>query len=417
MPTAQAAIPAIPASPAPASDLDDDALAEATTALDRWYRAHLLDSGEGPHVARGETSRMALIQVAARMRELKRVRSERDAARARADFHKREALRTTRDEARAWISGPVPTATGGVVYLVSVDGGGLLGTVQRPFRGGRTWTYTRTDGSSGQEYSTRKAAAGALVWRADLDCEAAERRSRQKLARTVVPDGWERADWDDLTAFDLIRTPVYGRAEDGGLYPRAWQEPCEVRGVTRLDSGGLVISLAQADRGTDPLFVSSQEMKEVGVLWPAGRTRPEPQPWRETLRIHIADIADDIETIRRPFGTTSDLQELADLLARLERAHSESLFADLRRVVSATGYLRVQVGDSNQPHEVREIKSWAVAAHLKAKHALEVFATDPDFAWALRQTHEHRPGTAGDHMDERRSTCARSSASSSRSSS
>ncbi|MFI1225901.1 MULTISPECIES: hypothetical protein [unclassified Streptomyces] len=360
---------------------------------------------------------MALIQVAARMRELKRVRSERDAARARADFHKREALRTTRDEARAWISGPVPTATGGVVYLVSVDGGGLLGTVQRPFRGGRTWTYTRTDGSSGQEYSTRKAAAGALVWRADLDCEAAERRSRQKLARTVVPDGWERADWDDLTAFDLIRTPVYGRAEDGGLYPRAWQEPCEVRGVTRLDSGGLVISLAQADRGTDPLFVSSQEMKEVGVLWPAGRTRPEPQPWRETLRIHIADIADDIETIRRPFGTTSDLQELADLLARLERAHSESLFADLRRVVSATGYLRVQVGDSNQPHEVREIKSWAVAAHLKAKHALEVFATDPDFAWALRQTHEHRPGTAGDHMDERRSTCARSSASSSRSSS
>ncbi|MFI5749050.1 hypothetical protein ACIBBE_24660 [Streptomyces sp. NPDC051644] len=384
MPTVTAiAIPPLPDASIPATELDDEALTEATVALDAWYRAHLLDSGVGPHIKRGEPSRTALITVAARMRELKRVRKERDHSIARDAFHQREAQRKADNEARAQIGRPSRAAGGALVYPVSADMLGELGTVCRSFYG-RMWRFTRADtGSSGQEYDTLRAAAGALVWLGDLAVESAERQRRQDAARAAVPDGWELADWDELTKFDLIRIPAYGRAEDGALYPRCWRDPLEVRGVNRLESGGLVISLVQADGGADPLFVSSQEMKDVGVLWPTGRIRPEPQPWREKLRVRMADIADDIETIRRPFGSTALLQGLADLLARLERAHSEDLFADLRRVEAATGYIRVQVGDTNQPYEVREIASWGVAAHLKATYALEAFAADPDFAWAV----------------------------------
>lgn len=384
MPTVTAvAIPPMPAAPAPASELDDAALAEATRALDAWYRAHLLDSGAGPHVERGEPSRIALIAVAARMRELKRVRKERDQSTARDAFRLREAQRKADNEACAQIGRPTREADGTLVYPVSDGKLGELGTVCRAFRG-RKWKFHRADNSSsGPEYDSLRAAAGALVWLGDLAAEAAERQRRQEAARATVPDGWVLADWDDLTEFDLIRTPAYGKAEDGTLYPKWWQDPLEVRGVIRLESGAMVISLAQADGGADSLFVSSQEMKDVGVLWPVGRTRPEPQPWREKLRVRMADIADDIETIRRPFGTTARLQALADLLERLERGHSEDLFADLRRVEAATGYLRVQVGDTTQPYEVREVKSWAVAAHLKATNALETLAADPDFAWAV----------------------------------
>ncbi|MFF1717308.1 hypothetical protein [Streptomyces sp. NPDC058268] len=384
MPTATAvAIPPMPAAPTPATELDDSALAEATRALDAWYRAHLLGSGTGPHIERGEPSRTALILVAARMRELKRVRKERDQGAARDAFQRREAQRKADNEARAQVGRPTREADGTLVYPVSDDKLGELGTARRAFRG-RKWKFNRADnGSSGQEYDSLRAAAGALVWVGGLAAEAAERQRQQEAARATVPDGWELADWDDLTEFDLIRTPAYGKAEDGTLYPRRWRDPLEVRGVNRLESGAMVISLAQAHGGADPLFVSSQEMKDVGVLWPVGRTRPEPQPWREKLRVRMADIADDIETIRRPFGSTAHLQELADLLARLERAHSEDLFADLRRVETATGYLRVQVGDTAQPYAVREINSWAVAAHLKATYALEALATDPDFAWAV----------------------------------
>ncbi|MFJ9380160.1 hypothetical protein [Streptomyces sp. NPDC101455] len=377
------AIPPMPATSAPATEMDDDALTDAMAALDTWYRTHLLESGAGPHVERGEPSRTALIAVAARMRELKRVRKEREQNAARDAFHLREAQRKAGNEARAQIGRPNRAVDGALVYPVSDERLGDLGTVRRAFRG-RTWRFTRADnGSSGQEYGSLREAAGALVSLGDLAAEATERQRQQEAARAAVPDGWELADWDELTEFDLIRIPAYGTAEDGTLYPRWWQDPFEVWRVNRLDSSTLVISLAQAAGGAHPLYVSCQEMKDVGVLWPVGRTRPEPQPWREKLRVRMADIADDIETIRRPFGSTTLLQDLADLLARLERAHSEDLFADLRRVEAAAGYLRVQVGDTNQRSEVREIMSWGVAAHLKAAQALEAFLSDPDFAWAV----------------------------------
>lgn len=385
MPTVTAiAIPPIPVVATPATELDDEALEDATSALDSWYRTHLLDSGTGPHIERGEPSRAALIMVAARMRELKRVRKERDQRVARDAFQLREAQRRADNEARAQVGRPARAADGALVYLVSADDLGELGTVRRAFRG-RMWRFTRADtGSSGLEYGSLRAAAGELVRIGDLAAEAADRQRQrqQEAARAAVPDGWEFADWDELTEFDIIRTPVYGRAEDGILYPRWWGDPLEVRGVNRLETGELALTLVQADGRGDSRFVSLAK-KDVGSLWPVGRTRPKLQVYREKLRVRMADIADDIETIRRPLGTTSVLQDLADLLARLERAHSEDLFADLRRVEAATGYLRVQVCDANQPYEVREIKSWGIAAHLKAVHAVEAFAVDPDFAWAL----------------------------------
>jgi hypothetical protein len=377
------AIPPMPATSTPATELDDDELTDATEGLETWYRTHLLESGAGPHVARGEPSRTALIAVAAQMRELKRVRKEREQSAAHDAFHLREGQRKADNEARAQIGRPSRAVHGALVYPVSDERLGDLGTVRRAFRG-RKWRFTRADnGSSGQEYDSLREAAGALVWLGDLAAEATERERQQEAARVVVPAGWELADWDELTEFDLIRIPSYGTAEDGTLYPRWWQDPLEVRGVNRLAGGSLVVSLAQAEGGADPLFVSCQEMKDVGVLWPVGRTRPEPQPWREELRVRMSDIADDIETIRRPYGSTTLLQDLADLLVRLQRAHTEDLVADLRRVEAATRYLRAQVVDTDQRSEVREIKSWGVAAHLKATRALEAFLTDPDFAWAV----------------------------------
>lgn len=382
---APAAVPPMPASATPAAELEDTSITDEIAALLRWDRRHLLATGEGPHIPRGEPSRIAVCVLVGRLRELEQVQKQRADAAARAAFQKRETQRKADNQARAKFGPLIRSSSGSYTYVVSADGLGELGIVSR--RGeGRKWRYQRAGtGSSGPEYDTRREASGDLVWLGDLASESTARQQQQDAARTAAPDGWTWGDWDDLGEDDVIRTPMYGKAEDGTLYPRAWQPAVEVRAVTRLDNGCVVVSLAQPGGSyADPLFVSSQDMKDVGFLWPIGRTPPTPRPYREKLRIRMADIADDIATVQRRLGPTPEIRGLADLVGRLERAQTPDLFADLRRVEAGTAKLRTQVSDHEQSYEVRRIESWAVAAHIKAQQALEAFTADPDFVSAAQ---------------------------------
>ncbi len=367
----------MPASTTPATRLSDAAIADELAALRRWARRHL--------VADGAHSSFAPADYLVRVSQLAHVQKQRRQDAELAARRLRERQAKDANESRAQVGAPRRNPDDTLIYPVSCAEHGHLGTVRRAYARSRKWTFTRADnGSSGMEYASRREAAGALVWLGDLAAAAAGRQRRQNAACSTAPDGWEFGDWGDLTEFDIIRTPHYGRAEDGTLYPRGWSEKAEVRCVNDLGGGRMVISLVRPDGSyADPLFVSDQKMKAVGFLWPAGRVRPQPQPHREKLRVRCADIGDDIATVRRRLGDTDRVQRLAALIARLERADTQDLFADLRRMEAETGLLRAQVSDRHQPYEIREIKSWAVAAHIKARQALEVFATDPDFAWAV----------------------------------
>ncbi|MFS0691721.1 hypothetical protein [Streptomyces nitrosporeus] len=381
---APAAVPPMPASVTPAAELDDTSITDEIAALLQWDRRHLLATGEGPHIPRGEPSRIAVCALVGRLRELERVQKQRADDAARAAFQNQEIQRKADNQARAKFGPLIRSSNGSYTYVVSADGLGELGIVSRR-GGGRKWRYQRAGtGSSGPEYDTRREAAGDLVWLGDLAAESAARQQQQDAARTAVPEGWTWGDWDDLGEDDIIRTPMYGRAEDGTLYPRAWRPAAEVLAVTRLGNGCVVVSLAGPGGSyADPLFVSSQDMKDVGFLWPAGRTRPEPRPYRRKLRIRMADIADDIATVQRRLGPTPEIRSLVELVGRLERARTPDLFADLRRVEAGTAKLRAQVSDHEQSYEVQRIKSWAVAAHIKAQQALAAFSADPDFASAV----------------------------------
>ncbi|MEU1827169.1 hypothetical protein ABZ502_32675 [Streptomyces abikoensis] len=371
-------VPPLPAGIAPADRLDDAEIADELAVLRDWGRRYYSASFQQHD---GSTVSDYLMRVSA----LARVQNQRRRAADWEARRQREQKEKADYEARAQVGAPRRDSGGALIYPVSCAEHGHLGTVRRAYVRSRKWRFTRADnGSSGAEYGALKAAAGALVWIGDLAAAAAGRQRQQDAARTAVPEGWEYGDWDDLTAFDVIRVPRYGKAEDGTLYPRGWGEAVEVRGLNRLDSGLLVVSLAQLDGSyADPLFVSHQDMKDVGFLWPVGRVRPQPQPHREKLRVRLADIADDVATVRRRLGDTDRIQRLADLIARLERSHTPDLFADLRQIEAETAFLRAQVSDTNQPYEVHRTKSWAVAAHLKTQHAIQAFATDPDFAWAV----------------------------------
>jgi hypothetical protein len=253
----------MPISDTPATELDDAAIADEITALLQWDRRHLLATGEGPHIPRGEPSRIAITALVGRLMELERTQKQRADDAARAAFQQREAQRKADNQARAKFGPLTRGSDGSYNYTVSAEGLGELGTVSRR-NGGRKWRYKRTGtGSSGPEYGTRREAAGDLVWLGDLAAESAARQRQQDAARTAVPAGWTLGDWDDLGAGDVIRTPMYGKAEDGTLYPRTWRHAVEVRAVNRLDNGCVIVSLAQPDGSyADPLFISNQEMKD-----------------------------------------------------------------------------------------------------------------------------------------------------------
>ncbi|MGW7316332.1 hypothetical protein [Streptomyces sp. NPDC054865] len=366
----------MPAGTTPVTRLTDAEIEGELAALRSWGRRHI--AADGTH---GNTVPAGYL---VRVGQLAHIQQQRKQGAAWAARRRQERLEKAAHEGRARLGAPQHNPDGTRTYPVSCAEHGQLGLVRRAHARSRKWNFIRADnGSSGLEYGTRREAAGALVWVGDLAAAAAERQRRQNTARDAVPEGWAYGDWEDLTEYDIIRAPRYGKGEDDRLYPRSWNHKVEVRGVRRVGGGRLVIAVARVDGSyADPLFISGEEMKAVGFLWPADRQRPEPQPYREKLRVLMAEIGDDIATVRRRVGETAQIQALADLISDLERSRSKAVFADLRRIEAGTATLMAQVSDTNQP-EVRKVRSWAVAAHLKAKSALEACASDPDFAWAI----------------------------------
>ncbi|MFE3631559.1 hypothetical protein [Streptomyces goshikiensis] len=362
-------VPALPATARPAGRLNNTDLTHELAQLRAWAWQHL-----GNAAAVQAASYMGRVAELAQEQEL-RARTADLAARLQ-----RERERTAAFEARAQIGPPSRASNGTLVYPVSCAEHGQLGTVQRPYARARTWKFVRADnGASGQECSTRREAAGVLVWLADLAAAAEQRQYRQDSARHTVPAGWEYGDWNELSVLDVIRSPRYGTAEDGSLYPRGWSDAAVVQAVTLIGRARTVVALTRPDGSyTDPLLISDQRMKDVGFLWPVGRTRPQIHPRREELRIRMADIGDDVATVRRPLGDTPRVRDLADLIARVERGDTRDLFADLRLIEDETGFLASQVSDRDQPFEIREIGSWAAAAYIKARQARAAFTADLD---------------------------------------
>lgn len=336
-------------------------IATEDAALLGWFRRHVLDSGAGPQMPPGEATSYAASAVADRRA-----------------FEARQAQEKADNIARARY-GP---RLGNGAYPVSAEGRGHLGTV-RAWRG--RWSYT-LEGSrtSSGDFRTRQEAAGMLVWVGDRRAASAARLVLQVAARQAVPAGWERGDWQDLVAYDIIRAPLCRRAEDDKPYPHAWRHPVQVRGVTRIAHRSLVVSVAQLNDGySDPLFIAGQDLWDIGFLWPVGRARPRAQPHREKLRIAMSDILDDVSFVADAFiGDPLRTRYLMDLLDELSRSRTEDLFAGLRTVLAETAWLAEAIDAPEQTCEARSRRSWTRAAHLKAGQALASFAADPDFDWA-----------------------------------
>lgn len=376
-PVAEGNAPPMPGTSAPAAELDDDQIAAESDALLRWARRHLLHNGAGPHIPQTERAQ-ALSVLACRRSELHEVQKQRNEAALDAARKKREAKEKADNIARARFGKRLEDGS----YPVSADKLGSLGTVKKSRS---KWAYRPTgSGPSALEYATRKEAAGMLVWVGDLRAAAAARQLQQDAARHQVPAGWEFGDWEDLADHDIIRSPVYGRAEDDTLYPRAWRRPVEVRRVSRLNSRFLVVSVAQLNDGyCDPLVISGQDMLDVGFLWPTGRVQPPAQPHREKLRVRMSSILDDVSFVSKALiGSADRIGHLMDLLDELSRSRTEDLFAALRVVVAETTWLAEEIESPAQSYESRSRTSWARVARVKSVQAIEEFGADPDFAWA-----------------------------------
>ncbi|MFE2639516.1 hypothetical protein ACFXKF_32940 [Streptomyces scopuliridis] len=369
--------PPMPGTAVPAAEMDDDQIAAESDALLRWCRRHLLHNGAGPHIPQAERTH-ALSVLAGRRSELHQVQKRRTEAALDIARKERAAKEKADNIARARFGKRREDGS----YSVSADKLGDLGTVKKSRS---KWAYRPTgSGPSALEYATRKEAAGMLVWVGDLRAAAAARQIQQDAARHQVPAGWEFGDWEDLADHDIIRSPVYGRAEDDTLYPRAWRRPVEVRRVSRPNSQFLVVSVAQLNDGyCDPLVVAGQDMLDVGFLWPTGRVRPRAQPHREKLRVRMSSILDDVSFVSKAFvGRADRIGHLMDLLDELSRSRTEDLFAGLRAVVAETAWLAEEIESPAQSYESRSRASWARVAHVKSEQAIEEFGADPDFAWA-----------------------------------
>ncbi|MEU6460322.1 hypothetical protein [Streptomyces sp. NPDC046976] len=95
------------------------------------------------------------------------------------------------------------------------------------------------------------------------------------------------------------------------------------------------------------------------------------------LRVRMADIGDDIATLRRRGGLQDPerIKQLGELIRRVEDGHTEDLQGDLRHIRDEAAWLEGQFTNPDLPYESRTYKSWAVAAHRKAEAAL----AHPDF--------------------------------------
>ncbi|MEU5978420.1 UvrD-helicase domain-containing protein [Streptomyces sp. NPDC047315] len=381
--------PKAPAPPirdaSPRSMSDEDITAELEELL-AWQRRHVSSGGEGPRVE--GNLMLAIMPVANRRTNLHEEQRLREVARG--DREREERAKQERAAALARVEFGRRNADG--AYPVVVDGADA-GTVRQL---ARQWDWTSTDGDTSPDlHSSRANAAAALVANIDIRRENAANRERQEQARRETPDGWVLGDRADVAENDIIRLPITQNDRDGRPYPVGWRQPVRVDSVRRDDDGSVSLSVSNLDGSrSDNSYVSLSRPDDT-FAWASDRTRPEPTPaWRYELRARMADIGDDIATLRNHAEGIDDhdrMRRLQDLIQRLEEGRSDNLQADLGTVRDETAWLEEQFSNPDLPYETRSYKSWATAAHRKAQRALDY----PDF----QQGRSSNPADAGSGRD------------------
>ncbi|MEV7512063.1 hypothetical protein AB0O57_29315 [Streptomyces sp. NPDC091201] len=394
------AVPPAPIGDGPLADMTDDDIIAELEALQQWQDRHAARSGEGPLLPRSEVW-AAVSSLGTRRGKLHEEQRQRSIARSKRERREKEA----REKAEALERAQIGKADGNG-YPVSVDGR-TIGSVEQ-FRG--KWSYTHADGGeSGLVHKSRGDAVAALVrgddWRRERDAE----NVRAEEARTQTPDGWVHGDRDQVAENDIIRLPRTRKAPNGRHYPDGWREPVRVREVNRNSNGSMSIAVANLDGSVDPFSTVHLGPNDVGFVWAQDRTPPEPTPaWHNELRVRMADIGDDIATLRRLEGLQDPerIRKLGELIRNVEDHKSTDLQSDLRTIRDETAWLEAQFEDPNLdlPYETRSRKSWARAARMKAERALEhpAFrdaAGSPDGPAAA-------PDPSGSHFEDRRARVA-----------
>ncbi|WP_344603923.1 hypothetical protein [Streptomyces glaucus] len=366
-----AEVPAAPIGNTPPVAMTDAEIEAELEALEAWRQRHVVRSGEGPTLPM-EEARPIIYSLGDRRGALLEQQRLRDAVKRREAQDAEKAQRRAEAVARAQVGKKNADGT----YPVSLDGE-QIGTVQKS---GSKWMYTHADGtSSGAVLKSKNDAVADLVQLVDFRRYQEEERKKQERARQNTPDGWVLGDRDDLAENDIIRVPRMRKDPDGRPYPEGWGEPVRVRDVERRDDGTTVVSLINLDgshAGESPLFLRGPDDT---FAWASDRTRPEPTPaWRHELRARMADIGDDVASLRRTSEGIDDqerMQRLQELIRRVGDGNSEDLQGDLRRIRDEAAWLEEQFSNPELPFETRRRKSWATDAHRKAQRALDY----PDF--------------------------------------
>ncbi|MCX5182640.1 hypothetical protein [Streptomyces sp. NBC_00268] len=376
-------------------DVSDEDIEAELAELQAWQNRHVAPSGEGPHIQGNPM--LALSPVASRRGELheeQRIRSN-----ARKDKERRE--KEKQERAAALARAEIGNRNDDGSYPVTVDGDDA-GTVSQL---ARKWRYTNDNGDTSPDfYPSRAQAVAALVRNRDVRRDNDAEHARRDQARSQTPDGWTFGDRADVAENDIIRIPRMRRDRDDRPYPEGWGQPVRVNRVERRDDGTAVVFYSNLDgsrAGSSPLFLRGSDDT---FAWANDRTRPEPTPeWHHELRARMADIGDDIATLRNGSDGIDDKERMArlqTLIRHVEDGNSEDLQGDLRRIVDETAWLEEQYSNPDLPFETRQRKSWATAAHRKAEAAL----AHPDFqssgANAPGEGAPETPSTAPGQDDE-----------------
>ncbi|WP_345670902.1 hypothetical protein [Streptomyces similanensis] len=355
----------------PADMTDDDIEAELEELL-AWQRRHVSSTGEGPRVQ--GSAMLALSPVANRRGDLHEEQRKRSLARR--DREKRETEKQER--AAALGRAEIGKRNDDGSYPVTVDGS-EAGSVRQL---ARKWEYTNENGDTSSDfYGSRAEAVVALVRNRDVRQKNDAQHAQQDQARRQTPDGWTLGDRADVAENDIIRIPRMGRDRDGRPYPESWGGPRRVTSVEHQDDGTTIVRFSNPDgsyAGGGPLFLRGPDDT---FAWAHDRTRPEPTPaWRHELRPRMADIGDDIASLRNHADGLDDqdqerMRRLGELIRRVGDGDTEDLQADLRTIRDEAAWLEERYSNEDLPYETRRYKSWAVAAHRKAQRALD----HPDF--------------------------------------
>ncbi|MCG8971759.1 hypothetical protein [Streptomyces sp. CL12-4] len=352
------------------ADMTDEDIAAEFEELRAWQNRHVSRTGEGPRIKGSAMD--ALSPVASRREKLREEQDKRHTARRARERKEKEKQERAQALARAEIGKRNNDGS----YPVTIDGEDA-GTVHQL---ARSWKYTTVDGKEAAgTFSSRAQAVAALVRNRDIRRENADEDVRREQARSEAPEGWALGDRADVAENDIIRVPITRQDGNGRPYPVGWRQPVRVNSVSRNDNGTMVLSVSNLDGSRSdisPVFLSHPDDT---FAWAEDRTRPEPTPeWHYELRARMADIGDDIATLRNHSEGIDDqdrMRRLAELIRHVEDGDSEDLQADLRRIVDETAWLEEQYKNPELPYETQRTRSWATAAHRKAQRALE----HPDF--------------------------------------